>query len=67
MAKKSLEIKPVKSTVRNDGLVYKDASDADSDLDVEEDSQEIIEVGLTQSKRRVVDQEYGEEYGEEDD
>ena len=57
MAKRTLEIKPVKSAMRKEGLVYKDASDADSELDEDEDSEEIKEITLGQAKRRVVDQE----------
>ena len=46
MAKRTLEIKPVKSAMKKEGLVYKDASDADSDLDEAEDSEEIKEITL---------------------
>jgi hypothetical protein len=55
MAKRTLEIKPVKSTIKKEGLVYKDASDADSDLDQGEESEEIQEIVLGVAKRRVVD------------
>lgn len=77
MAKRSLEIKPVKvSKVAREPLVYKDASDV-SDNDSEEpmddsEQEDIIEIPLggsaQASKRRHVDDLYGDEdYGAEDD